>query len=152
MRSHPTHRATFGTCVALAAVTVLAVPGTVSAGQSAPADHEVTFTKDIAPILQRSCQHCHQPDSVAAMSLITYEDARPWARAMKLRTGMGPVAGVMPPLNLRDVIWASTLPVCWWPTWSCPGLLTVPTGTASWAFGVWPRKRFVESPASVLWV
>ena len=31
------------------------------------------------------------------MSLITYEDARPWARAMKMRTGLGPVAGVMPP-------------------------------------------------------
>jgi hypothetical protein len=31
---------------------------------------KVTFTKDIAPILQRSCQNCHQPDSVAPMSLI----------------------------------------------------------------------------------
>jgi len=103
MRSRPTHRVTFGMCVALAAVTVLVIPGTVSAGQSAPADHEVTFTKDIAPILQRSCQHCHQPDSVAPMSLITYEDARPWARAMKLRTGMGPVAGVMPSLSHEEV-------------------------------------------------
>ena len=60
-------------------------------------DGNVTFTRDIAPILQRSCQQCHQPDSVAPMSLITYEEVRPWARAMKMRTGMGPVAGVMPP-------------------------------------------------------
>ena len=60
-------------------------------------DGDVTFTRDIAPILQRSCQQCHQPDSVAPMPLITYEEVRPWARAMKMRTGMGPVAGVMPP-------------------------------------------------------
>ncbi len=65
---------------------------------------EVTFTKDIAPILQRSCQNCHQPDSVAPMTLITYEQVRPWARAMKRRTGMGPVAGVMPPWYVeRDI-------------------------------------------------
>ena len=54
----------------------------------------VTFTKDIAPILQRSCQNCHRPDGVAPMSLITYEDVRPWARAIKQRTGIGPRAAV----------------------------------------------------------
>lgn len=58
---------------------------------------EVTFTKDIAPILQRSCQGCHRPDGVAPMSLVTYEQVRPWARSMKHRTGIGPKAGVMPP-------------------------------------------------------
>ena len=58
---------------------------------------EVTFTKDIAPILQRSCQNCHRSDGVAPMSLITYADARPWARAIKQRTSVGPHAGVMPP-------------------------------------------------------
>src|SRR5262245_3459922 len=47
---------------------------------------QATFTKDIAPILQRSCQNCHRPDSIAPMSLITYEEVRPWARAMKERT------------------------------------------------------------------
>ena len=69
-------------------------PQGAMAGQ---ADGEVTFTKDIAPILQRSCQHCHQPDSVAPMPLISYEEVRPWARAIKNRTSLGPVAGVMPP-------------------------------------------------------
>jgi hypothetical protein len=58
---------------------------------------EVTFTKDVAPILQRSCENCHRADGVAPMSLSTYEDARPWARAIKQRTGIGPKAGVMPP-------------------------------------------------------
>ena len=68
-----------------------------AAAQSADAPAPVTFTKDIAPILQRSCQNCHQPNSVAPMSLITYEDVRPWARAIRVRTHLGPVAGVMPP-------------------------------------------------------
>ena len=58
---------------------------------------EVTFTKDIAPILQRSCQNCHRPDSIAPMSLLTYEDARPWAKAMKERTLLRRGRGAMPP-------------------------------------------------------
>jgi len=43
----------------------------------------VTFTKDVAPILERSCQNCHRPDSIAPMPLLTYEQVRPWARAIK---------------------------------------------------------------------
>jgi mono/diheme cytochrome c family protein len=73
----------------------LVAPAVVSAQSASSAD--VTFTKDIAPILQRSCQQCHRPDGAGPMSLITYEEARPWARAMKARTGLGPKAGVMPP-------------------------------------------------------
>ena len=42
-----------------------------------------TFSKDVAPILQAKCQECHQPNSIAPMSLITYQDARPWARSIK---------------------------------------------------------------------
>jgi hypothetical protein len=45
----------------------------------------VTFTKDVAPILQRSCQNCHRPDAIGPMSLLTYEDVRPWATAIKAR-------------------------------------------------------------------
>ena len=74
-------------------------PTTVNAQQqpaAAAAAPEVTFTKDIAPILQRSCQNCHRPGQVAPMSLLTYEDARPWARAMKQRTGLRDKAGVTP--------------------------------------------------------
>src|SRR5438093_9801956 len=70
---------------------------TVVQAQSAPAQGEVTYTKDIAPILQRSCQNCHRADGVAPMALTTYEEVRPWARAIKQRTGIGPHAGVMPP-------------------------------------------------------
>jgi mono/diheme cytochrome c family protein len=74
----------------------------VEAQTGAPGD--VTFTKDIAPILQRSCQDCHRPDSVAPMSLITYEEARPWARSMKARTALRHRRGAMPPFFVeRDI-------------------------------------------------
>ncbi len=43
----------------------------------------VTFHKDVEGILQRNCQTCHRPGQLAPMSFITYQDARPWARAMK---------------------------------------------------------------------
>jgi hypothetical protein len=43
----------------------------------------VTFTKDIAPIVQENCQTCHRPGEGTPFSLITYEDARPWATLMK---------------------------------------------------------------------
>src|SRR6516225_10124230 len=43
----------------------------------------VTFTKEVLPILQKNCQSCHRPGQVAPMSLITYKDARPWAKAIK---------------------------------------------------------------------
>jgi mono/diheme cytochrome c family protein len=65
---------------------------------------EVTYSKHIAPILQRSCVNCHRPDGVAPMSLLTYDDVRPWARAIKQRTGIGPKAGVMPPWYIEKNI------------------------------------------------
>ena len=84
--------------MAFAAPAVVAVMATAAqAGQQAAASSEVTFTKDVAPILQRSCQKCHRADGVAPMSLVTYEEVRPWARSIKTRTGIGPKAGVMPP-------------------------------------------------------
>ncbi|HLG97459.1 MAG TPA: hypothetical protein VKX49_14195 [Bryobacteraceae bacterium] len=44
---------------------------------------QVTFAKDVARILEKSCQSCHRPDGIGPMSLLTYQDARPWARAIK---------------------------------------------------------------------
>jgi len=44
-----------------------------------------TFTKDIAPIFQNKCESCHRPDSIAPMSLQTYQDVRPWAKSIQSR-------------------------------------------------------------------
>ncbi len=65
---------------------------------------QVTFTKDIAPILQRSCQKCHRPDGLAPMSLLTYEDVRPWARSIKYRTGLRDKSDAMPPWYIEKDI------------------------------------------------
>ena len=53
---------------------------------TAAAAQQVTFTKDIAPILYRSCVTCHRTGEIAPMPLTTYEQVRPWARAIKTRT------------------------------------------------------------------
>src|SRR6202140_4970706 len=63
----------------------VAMASTVAAQTAPAASAQVTFTKDVAPILNRSCVRCHRPDEIAPMSLMSYNDARPWARAMKER-------------------------------------------------------------------
>src|SRR5688572_22819195 len=68
--------------IALAIGAVLALPVKSSAQTPAAAP---TFTKDVAPIFQEKCEACHRPDSIAPMSLVSFEDARPWARSIKTR-------------------------------------------------------------------
>jgi mono/diheme cytochrome c family protein len=74
--------------VGMGAVLVLAAP--------AAAAETPTFSKDVAPILQAKCQSCHQPNSIAPMSLMTFQEARPWARSMKERVS----SRQMPPWHL----------------------------------------------------
>ncbi len=81
--------------IALAAAIVI-IPALATAQSSSAAGSTVTFTKDVAPILQRSCVTCHRPGESAPMSLMTYEDARPWARSIKART----TAREMPPWHI----------------------------------------------------
>src|SRR5262245_42550007 len=64
------------------------------------ATNQVTFTKDIAPIFQEKCQACHRTDSMAPMSLVTYEEARPWAKAIRERV----VTRQMPPWHIDKTI------------------------------------------------
>src|SRR5437868_1417452 len=59
-----------------------------------------TFTKDVAPIFQEKCEACHRPDSIAPMSLVTYQEARPWARAIKARVA----DHTMPPWNIDKTV------------------------------------------------
>ena len=49
------------------------------------AAEEVTYTQHVAAIMQDKCQICHQPNSVAPMSFLTYEEVRPWAPLIKMR-------------------------------------------------------------------
>jgi len=75
--------ARWGVALACAAgVSVSAQQPSAGTGSTTP----VTFTRDVAPILYRSCVVCHRPGSIAPMSLIKYEEARPWARSIKART------------------------------------------------------------------
>jgi hypothetical protein len=82
----------------LYALPAVLLAGFVVDAASLPAiTHDVTFSKDVAPILQAKCQNCHQPDAAAPMSLITYKDVRPWAGAIKRRTLLRGRQGAMPP-------------------------------------------------------
>ena len=59
------------------------LPGIVLISGAAFAAGPVTFTKDVLPILQKNCQSCHRPGQIAPMPLLTYDNVRPWAKAMK---------------------------------------------------------------------
>ncbi|HSC29517.1 MAG TPA: hypothetical protein VLD67_19730 [Vicinamibacterales bacterium] len=48
-----------------------------------PASDVPTFSKDVAPILFKNCAGCHRPGEIGPMPLLSYEDARPWAKAMR---------------------------------------------------------------------
>ena len=48
------------------------------------ADQDPTFYKDVLPILQKNCQTCHRPGQVAPMAFLSYQNTRPWAKAMKV--------------------------------------------------------------------
>src|SRR5262245_36788376 len=62
------------------AFAVLALTPTGAQAASPP-----TFTKDVAPILYNSCVSCHRPGEVAPMSLVSYDDVRPWAKSIRLK-------------------------------------------------------------------
>jgi len=74
-------------CIGSFLAATLAIAGDTSAPRN------VTFTKDVAPILFKSCVECHRPTMFAPMSLMTYDEARPWARAIKEKV----VRRTMPP-------------------------------------------------------
>ena len=59
-----------------------------------------TFARDVAPILQDRCQACHRDGYIAPMSLVTYEQTRPWAKAIKARVA----ARQMPPWHIDKTV------------------------------------------------
>ena len=74
---------------ALMALSALSVAPHASAQQAAAP----TFNKDVAPIFYANCTSCHRPGEIAPMSLLTYKDARPWARSIANKVA----DGTMPP-------------------------------------------------------
>src|SRR5579863_6295367 len=60
----------------------------------------VTFSKDVAPIFQAKCEECHRPNTVAPMSLRTYQESRAWAKSIKQRV----VTHNMPPWHLDKTV------------------------------------------------
>ncbi len=81
--------------VAVLAALLAGAPA-AAAAQAEAGGAEVTFTKDIVPIFQRSCQVCHRQSEMAPMSLVTYQEVRPWARSIKNRV----VNREMPPWHI----------------------------------------------------
>src|SRR5215475_10807680 len=84
--------------VAVPAIAVLAA--SFGASVSATVPDKPTFTKDVLPIFQKSCQSCHRPGQMAPFSLLTYEDARPWARSIKQKVE----TRYMPPWHLDRTV------------------------------------------------
>jgi len=64
-------------------IRVFLAGGLMGMAAVAATNSPVTFNKDVLPILQKNCQECHRPGEVAPMSLLTYQDARPWAKSIK---------------------------------------------------------------------
>jgi len=87
-----TKTATFAWCML---VVLVALAGASRGMQAAPqsTDSVPTFTRDVAPILYANCVTCHRPGEIAPMSLITYQDVRPWARGITKQI----TDGAMPP-------------------------------------------------------
>src|SRR6516162_791630 len=77
-----------------AALLIWAATGSVPAvAAGAP-----TFSKEVAPLLYKNCATCHRPGEIAPMSLLTYEQVRPWAKSIREKV----LSGQMPPWHAAE--------------------------------------------------
>jgi len=135
--------------VAAAALCVLAGAASAQLRAQAPAAKPAatpTFAKDVAPIFYKNCTNCHRPGEIAPMSLLTYKDARPWAKSIATQVSKG----AMPPwhadpahgefLNDRRLSDAERGVVVAWANGGAPegdvkDLPAPPTYTTEWMIG-----------------
>ena len=82
-----------GTVSAAALGVALLLPGLASA-------QDVTFARDIMPILQENCQECHRPQGIAPMTFMTFDEVKPWAPLIKYKV----VNRQMPPWHIDRTI------------------------------------------------
>ena len=75
----------FGLASVVCVLVVLVPAASGTHAQTRTQTQTPTFSKDVLPIMQRSCQNCHRPDTAAPMSFLTYQEVRPWAKSIKLR-------------------------------------------------------------------
>jgi hypothetical protein len=78
------------------ALVALSAPAAFAQAAASPP----TFTRDVAPILQAKCESCHRSNSIAPMSLVTFEETRPWARSIRARVS----ARQMPPWHIDKTV------------------------------------------------
>src|SRR5262249_58280466 len=122
---------------AVLAVGIALANASSAPGAQTPAAAAVSFSKDVAPIFQRSCQNCHRPGSIAPMSLINYEDARPWARSIKSRVE----ARQLPPWHVDRTVGIRQFKDD--PSLSDTEIATI----AAWVDGGAPRGNPADMPA-----
>ncbi len=125
--------------IALVALTLSMSSGTALA---APGEDEVpTFSKDVAPIFQAKCEACHRPNSIAPMSLVTYQESRPWARSIKDRVA----TRQMPPWHIDRTVGIAEFK-------NDRSLTDAQIDTiVRWVDGGAPRGNPADMPAAVEW-
>jgi hypothetical protein len=85
-----------GVLISLPGVSLAADNG--SGGSNSPKPS--TFAADVAPILQEKCQECHHKGAMAPMSLVSYDETRPWAKSIKQRV----ITRQMPPWHIDKTV------------------------------------------------
>ena len=143
------------TTAAAAALCALAAFASAPVSAQAQKPAAPTFSKEVAPILYKNCTNCHRPGEIAPMSLLTYKDARPWAKSIATNVSKG----TMPPwhadpahgefLNDRRLSAADRNTVVAWATGGAPegkasDLPVAPTYDSGWTIGT-PDAIFAMS-------
>ena len=117
----------------LGSACLIAAPASAQGARSAAA--APTFNKDVAPILFANCIACHRPGEIAPMSLLTYQDARPWAKGIKAKVVVERDAALVCGPALRNI------PQQAW--------VDARRKSTRWSHGPTPARLKVRAPAPV---